>query len=392
MTVRIPAHPDPNPNPNPNQSEAPLPHWRLFTDQLARATAPAAAMFASGGERCVTRLLWGGGRKPFYNSFRVEPFREQLRRLRRMLVLPQLTPILDQSAPRRAIWIRRKRGLHRGLQNLGEVEALLAERGMHEGWRWEPRVGACCDFAAPLREQARVIGAADLIIGLHGAGLANVLFARRGAILLEYKGFYGITDFVYRKMVQLVHGGFVAVRADENARTHLVNPEQAAAGVHCVHALLSNEPTRLARCERLPYVMQVWPIGHDNDCSFAEWAPKPPPVCPPPSHLLRLGGGCWRWYAHAALAARPRQRESSGLTPSCEYAHRTLEAATSACSGPHAVWCAGVTRVPPKRASPCGRYKLRALPLRPYDGAMTLRVSWVRQNSSDCLEPRQSRP
>ena len=155
----------------------------------------------------MTRLLWGSGRKPFYNSFRVEPFREQLRRLRRMLVLPQLTPVLDQSAPRRAIWIRRKRGLHRGLQNLGEVEALLAERGMHEGRRWEPRVGACCDFAAPLREQARVIGAADLIIGLHGAGLANVLFARRGAILLEYKGFYGITDFVYRKMVQLVHDG-----------------------------------------------------------------------------------------------------------------------------------------------------------------------------------------
>ena len=361
-----------------HHSDKPLPHWRLFTERLATTTAPAAALFALGGERCVSRLLWGSGRKPFYNSFRVEPFREQLRRLRRMLLAPQLTPTPFDTAPRRAIWIQRKRGLQRGLRSLGDVEALLA-RGEIRGRGWEPRVVACCDFASPLREQVRVISGADLIVGLHGAGLTNVLFARRGALLLEYKGFYGITDFVYRKMVQLVHGGFVAVRADENARAHLISPLQAAVGVQCVDALLSAEPERLARCARLPYVMQVWPVGHDDDCSFAEWAPKPPPICPPPSHLLRLGGGCWRWYAHATLA-RPNHSR-------CTHAHATLEEATSACSERYASWCAGVTRVPPKRGSPCGRYRLRTLPLRPYDGTITLHVSWVRQNASQCLVP-----
>ena len=37
---------------------------------------------------------------------------------------------------------------------------------------------------------------------LHGAGLANVMFAREGAVVVEFKGSYGMTDFVYRKYAQ----------------------------------------------------------------------------------------------------------------------------------------------------------------------------------------------
>ena len=93
------------------------------------------------------------------------------------------------------------------------------------------------------------IGAAELIVGLHGAGLANVAFARRGVILLEFKGFYGVTDFVYRKFVQLVHGGFVAVRAAESQKAHFLTETQAASAAQCVAALQSGEayPSRAAR-------------------------------------------------------------------------------------------------------------------------------------------------
>lgn len=41
-----------------------------------------------------------------------------------------------------------------------------------------------------------------MLLGLHGAGLANVMFAREGAVVVEFKGSYGMTDFVYRKYAQ----------------------------------------------------------------------------------------------------------------------------------------------------------------------------------------------
>jgi len=380
-----------------HQSQKPLPHWALITKRLARRTAEASTLFGpSSPRRCLGRLLWGSGRKPFYNSFRVTQFREQVRRLRQLLSVPPQPPAAAAAptTPRRAIWLQRKRGLHRGLQHLGDVERLLASGGGGsggggDGRGWEPRISACCDFSAPVVEQVRAVSSADLIVGLHGAGLANVLFGKVGVLLLEYKGFYGVTDFVYRKMTQLVHGGFVAVRANEDPKTHYITSTQARAGVQCVRALLDHggDAARVARCASLVGVMQVWPVGHDNDCSFAEWAPKPRPVCPLPSHLDVVAGGCWRWYAHAALtaaAAVPGGGRAGG-GGSCPFSFATLEPAARACAA--AEWCDGLTRVPPRRAGKCGRYKMRQLPVRPYDGAPTLRVSWVRQNATTCVMP-----
>ena len=37
--------------------------------------------------------------------------------------------------------------------------------------------------------------------------------------------------------------------------------------MQCVRAVLSGKPARIARCAQLLYVMQAWPIGHDDDCS-----------------------------------------------------------------------------------------------------------------------------
>ena len=45
-------------------------------------------------------------------------------------------------------------------------------------------------LSAPvLSVQMAEVHAADLVVGLHGAGLGNVAFARRGVVLLEFKGF-----------------------------------------------------------------------------------------------------------------------------------------------------------------------------------------------------------
>ena len=119
------------------------------------------------------------------------------------------------------------------------------------------------------------LGAADIIFGPHGAGLANVLFVREGAVLIELKSDYGLTAFEYRKFIQTVHGGFAAIRVRSATPTSDVKKQgvevtdETALIVHeCIAALQVGDPQR---CARLPWVMQVWPIGHDADCFFRDW-------------------------------------------------------------------------------------------------------------------------
>lgn len=68
----------------------------------------------------------------------------------------------------------------------------------------------CCEWERPcaaLRQLAR----ARVLVGVHGAGLANVLFARRGAVLVELKTGYRHENDLFRKLSQAVGGGYVAV-------------------------------------------------------------------------------------------------------------------------------------------------------------------------------------
>ena len=50
-----------------------------------------------------------------------------------------------------------------------------------------------------------------MVIGVHGAGLTNMLFVRYRPTLIELKGSYAITAYEYRKYTQAVYGGFAAV-------------------------------------------------------------------------------------------------------------------------------------------------------------------------------------
>ena len=116
--------------------------------------------------------------------------------------------------------------------------------------RVEPRV-----VALRLRVAAAGAGAisgADLIVGHNGAGLTNVLFAARAAP--RAWAFSPRSRTRYTGKMVLVHGGFVAVRADENARTHLISLLAGRGG----RAVCRRAPPRagaLSCRARLPYVM-----------------------------------------------------------------------------------------------------------------------------------------
>jgi capsular polysaccharide biosynthesis protein len=96
------------------------------------------------------------------------------------LVAQRLTagrkPMAD--APRR-IFISRRKASVRRVANEGAVQSVLARYGITE------LSTETLDFAA----QINVMQRAEMIVGLHGAGLTNMLFAPRGAAVVEIGNF-----------------------------------------------------------------------------------------------------------------------------------------------------------------------------------------------------------
>lgn len=84
-------------------------------------------------------------------------------------------PAGGPRAGRRLHLIRRK-GLGRGLENSDEVTKALSKHGFEEVNPGELK----------LREQVKLFGEAEVIIGAHGAALTNILFCGRGTKILEF--------------------------------------------------------------------------------------------------------------------------------------------------------------------------------------------------------------
>ena len=254
----------------------------------------------SGPGRCLRSVTWGLGIKPMYNAFRVGELRRTIGSMRAMLLGGNQLPPPGASRPT-TIFIQRKgsSARHRFIPDLAPLRRQIEIDEM------------CCDFSKPLAEQLRHISQASVVIGLHGAGLANVMFAREGAILLEFKGWYGLTDYVYRKYVQAIYGGWAVLHIDEprGKLGHVLTDEHAVVARECLADL---QQGGAARCRKLPFVMQASPVGHDWDCWFREWLPSgrlaaKPLLCPTPSWVeaIRLPGHaghtCWGVHGFGTL-------------------------------------------------------------------------------------------
>ena len=137
-------------------------------------------------------------------------------------------------------------------------------------------------------------------------------------MLAQFKGDYAITDFVYRKYTQAVHGGWAIVHIEETDQGHHVTREQALVARTCVEALQRGEPHV---CRGLPWVMQASGVGHDWDCWFREWsrdgrtAPRKA-WCPTPSWVqpFPTEGGTTCWSVHG-LALIGEGADESAMPP-----------------------------------------------------------------------------
>ncbi|MBF0375022.1 MAG: glycosyltransferase family 61 protein [Alphaproteobacteria bacterium] len=83
--------------------------------------------------------------------------------------------VADGLPGRRRLYISRADAKWRGLTNEDEVTRLLAARGFQ----------VVVPGRLPVAEQARLFASAEIVVAPHGAGNTNMLFAPRGACLIE---------------------------------------------------------------------------------------------------------------------------------------------------------------------------------------------------------------
>lgn len=216
-------------------------HYSILKDimpELALGAAQADGM-------CFRRIVWGDGPRLLYNHNLVL-LRRQATDLMRALVKRTHRPPLPEefvSPPRGAInsTLARERDLRRiynlnakqvfseiklvdssnnplkiviftrGDSGLGRSlpgEVLLA-RGLRA---LGALVAICCKFdQVGLSQQLGYGFHADAVVGLHGAGLANALLARRGSFTVELKSSYGYSTDLFALCSDARRGVFLQV-------------------------------------------------------------------------------------------------------------------------------------------------------------------------------------
>lgn len=83
--------------------------------------------------------------------------------------------IASEAKPARRLYVTRADTKKRRILNEPELQPLLAARGFE----------TVAPGRMPLKEQAQLFAQAEMIVGAHGAGLTNILFAPKGARVVE---------------------------------------------------------------------------------------------------------------------------------------------------------------------------------------------------------------
>jgi capsular polysaccharide biosynthesis protein len=102
----------------------------------------------------------------------------------------------------RSVWQEKKAGTNRYFADYQPILRAFQRHGVE--------VEVMTDFGGAVPDQFKLYMQADIIIGLHGAGLTNAMFSRKGVVVVEFKSAYGSAE-VYRKIAQSREGGYVMV-------------------------------------------------------------------------------------------------------------------------------------------------------------------------------------
>lgn len=117
------------------------------------------------------------------------------------LAPPEVPPGAPATAAPERIYVSRQRASRRRLHEAAALEAALAARGFTTVQL----------ETMPVAEQARLFRGARVIVGVHGSGFANLVFARPGAALVELFHPAQVPDYywVLSRQVDVSYGAVV---------------------------------------------------------------------------------------------------------------------------------------------------------------------------------------
>lgn len=154
----------------------------LFPGEGARRDYDASLLGANATATCFARLRYGQGPWQWTSSAgsHAGALRGLVFEFQKFVLAAHGLRVRDEARPAspRVLYVRRGcSGDRRCLANAADLAGAFARRGV--------AFSSCCDdwaeFGAWMREFAR----ADVVMGMHGAGLANMVFARPGTVMLE---------------------------------------------------------------------------------------------------------------------------------------------------------------------------------------------------------------
>mmetsp|Transcript_20377 Transcript_20377/g.61895 ORF Transcript_20377/g.61895 Transcript_20377/m.61895 type:complete len:477 (-) Transcript_20377:1118-2548(-) len=161
---------------------------------------------------CFRRFIWGQGMEPqpFYtHEGRFGPhdrWRGAMHELRDWIFtgygLPASVPVNNTEAPK-VTWVARRPGHERSIKRLEDLVAKLEAKGMDvEVVKvFERSRESAKKLLARLRET-------NILIGMHGAGLAHSVYLPSGSIFVEVAGLYGYGKNLFLNMANLMEISF----------------------------------------------------------------------------------------------------------------------------------------------------------------------------------------
>mmetsp|Transcript_27672 Transcript_27672/g.65718 ORF Transcript_27672/g.65718 Transcript_27672/m.65718 type:complete len:562 (+) Transcript_27672:277-1962(+) len=164
------------------QSRSPNPALWPLMDSVVRERRSAENLL-SGGPHCIARLTWGSGPLMNYHNF-TATYAKVSKILRKSFFNTiGLAPgqyLMNATTGVSALLMKRRPHGNRYLST--RMRAELREQGRVQGLD----VLECCDWTLPLHDVFHSISNASVLMGAHGAGLANLAFSRDGAVMLDF--------------------------------------------------------------------------------------------------------------------------------------------------------------------------------------------------------------
>jgi len=241
-------------------------HVKLIEQLFAAGTYTSLSSVAG---MCFERVIWGWGANSVYYQY-LTTIRRQVADFARFhlehfynLPVPQaFAPIaLPVSMPVEVLpkklnvvyFTRGNSSEGRSMQN----EQLITEALNDSGWA---NAQLCCDYQKPdsFSEQLALAYHADVVIGLHGAGLTHALFSHRGSVLVELK-----TEYAYESVLfNMIADARVGMHAQVS-----VTPYQRKGGLIPVDAALVAAVVQVTRI-----ATRLEPTSATNKLMFSKLA------------------------------------------------------------------------------------------------------------------------